>query len=334
MSRRVMKHFIKITALLVFCLAPFLITAPVSAIDDPSGTPTVDNIGGYKNLIGDGDVLIFGEYNIPYADDDIPPVPASSTYILRLLNSGGAELGRIAPRVFFDYGYNKGAFSFYFSTADNLTFGGIYTIRISQNPAYFDTPQSYDYVMSPSSWTTAETQEDNRVALTIAVISTAQRLEAEYTAYVLVESGLSGTVLSSPTGETYFRNVIYGIQVMAASLYLLQIMPYDIEEREYSVNTTYENRYGDWVETDVEATAAQFGMTAQAWMALVFALPACFGFIITSAKKFHKVEPGLLVSAVIILMTYMMGWMPAAIFASIYQIMGIYTAYVWFYARG
>jgi len=330
-----MKLFIKIMVLLIMFILPFVIPAPVSAIDDPSSTPAVENIGGFKMLIGSGDVLIFGEYNIPYADDKIPPMPASSTYIFRLLDDSGNELGRTVPHVFFDYGYNKGAFSFYFSTGDNLTFGESYKIRISQNPAYFDTPKSYDYVMSPTSWTTAETQEANRTALTIAVIATAQRLEAEYTAYDIVESGLSGTVLSSPTGETYFRNVIYGIQVMAPSLFLLQMLPYDIEEREYSVNTTYEERHtGTWVQTDVEATASQFGLTAQAIMAMIFALPVCLGFIITSAKKFHKTEPGFLVSALVILMVYMMGWMPAAIFASIYQIMGIYIAYVWFYARG
>lgn len=332
--------YLRIAILLMVFIFPAVLPLSALAVDPPSSTPSVSNIHGYGYLIESGDVLIYGDYNIPYIT--LPDVPANLTYIFRLLDSGGNEMGAVVPFAYFNYGYDSGAFGFYFADGGGVTFGGDYTIRISQNPVYFATPQDYDYVIPSSAWTTSVTHEDNQTELAVAVISTAERLGAEYsTANItisLLESGLTGTVLSSPLGETYFRGVIYGIQVMAPSLFMYQIIPYDTSgDRVYGENlsATYKERYtGTWVETDVEETGIQFGMTGTAITALLFAFPVCLGFIIVSAKKFHKTEPGFLVSALVVLMVYMMGWMPAAIFATIYQLCGIYVAYVWFYSRG
>ena len=327
---------VKVVSLfMVFAISIILPSVALALDGTPGVDPSVANVHGFKNLIDTGDVAIFGEYNIPY--DPLPSSPSSSTYIIQLLDADGNEKGAVVPYVFFDYGYNLGGFGMYFGPSDNVNFGETYTIRISQNPAYFDTPESFDYVMPVQVWTTAETQADNRVQLAIAVIAAAERLEAEYDTYTLLDSGITGTVLYSPTGETYFRGALYGIQAMAPSLFLVQVAPYDDYDRVYTENMSdnYTGRYtGTWIETDIEATATQFGLTPTAIMAMGFALPVCLGFVIVSAKKFHKVEPGFLVAALVVLMVYMMGWMPPAIFALIYQCCGIYIAYVWFYARG
>ena len=261
------------------------------------------------------------------------------TYTFQLITTANStEVGAVTPFVSFDNGYNGGAFGMYFDSTDNLTFGGNYTLRIAQNPVHFDTPVNFDYEIPSASWTTAETQANNQIELAIAVIAAAERLEDEYTDYTLLESGLSATVLYSPTGETYFRGAFYGIQLLAPSLFDIQVAPYDTsDERVYTDNMTdnYTGRFtGTWVETDTEATALQFGLTPQAIMAMLFSLPVCLGFIIVSAKKFHKSEPGFIAAALVILVVYMMGWMPGAIFATVYQACGVYLAYVWFYARG
>lgn len=305
------------------------------ATDDPDADPTIDNVRAFRYLMESGDVVIFGEYNIPHGT--IPDEPASSTYMIVLLDDSGNQLGFTTPYSFFDYGYNLGAWSMYFSATDNLTWSGNYTIRIAQSPAYFTTPEVYDYEMAASAWTTSTTQDDNRTELAVAVITTAEHLESQYTGYTLLESGITGTVLYAPTGENYFRNVIYGIQAMAPSLFLYQMMPYDTDVKTYSTNMSdnYTGRFtGTFIETEVEETATQFGFTPTAIMALCFSSPVCLAFIFVSAKKFHKIEPGLLIACLIVMMTYMMGWMPPAVFATIYQIMGIYLGYVIFYARG
>jgi len=326
---------VKIVSLIVAFALSVIVPAAVLALDGtPAADPSVDNIHGFKDLVLTGDVAIFGEYNIPYTT--LPSTPASSTYTIKLMDAGGNQVGAVVPYATFDLGYNLGAFGLYFSPGA-VTFGGTYTIRISQNPVYFASPESFDYEIPALAWTTATTQADNRVKLALAVLATAERLHTQYPTYTLLESGLSGTVLYSPTGENYFRGAFYGIQAMAPSLFLYEVAPYETTSHVYTENMSanYTSRYGGtWVGPEVTATANQFGLTATAVMAMIFALPVCLGFIIVSAKKFHKTEPGFLVSALVVLTVYMMGWMPAAIFATIYQICGIYLGYVWFYARG
>lgn len=319
-----------VAIILFLCLADIIL-----AIDDPDSTPTIFNIKANRNLLEDGDILIYGEDNIPYGDD-YPDEAASSTYIIRLMD-GEDTIGTIMPTSYFENGYNEGCFSFYFYESDNVTWGEQYDIRISQNPAYFDESQYWNYEMPLSAYTTYEEAEDNQTELTINIISIAQRLEATHPLYTLLEDSPGGTVLSSPAGETYFRQAIYGIQAMAPELFLVQILDTDTASREWTKGQfeSYEDRFSEnWTGEEVEASAGQFGLTGPAIMAFIFALPVSIGSIIVSFKKFKKGEPGFVIVFVIITMAALMGWFPTAIYATMYQLMAIYLAYVWFYARG
>jgi len=332
---KTVKAFVIIGMLLVSLVLPFVTVRPAYATDPPDSRPTISNVHAFRNLKETGDVAIFGEYRIPYTV--IPDEPSSSTYMIILVDSTGNETGFTVPYAFFDFGYNLGAWGMYFEAADNFTWGADYTIRIAQSPAYFTAPENFDYEMSSTAWTSSTSEEDNQLELAIAVIATAERMEAEYTDYTLLEAGLTGTVLYSPTGENYFRNVMNGLQVLAPTLFLYQIIPYDTDIPEYGTNMSdnYTGRFtGTFIGDEVTATGNQFGLTGTAVMAMGFSFPIGLAFTIVSAKKFHKIEPGLLVFALIIMVTYMMGWMPPAIFATVYQCMGVYLAYVWFLARG
>ncbi len=327
--------FLRIFIILVALLSPLWANYVVLAIGTPSSTPTISNVHANRYLIESGDRLIYGDYNIPYT-----PVPtdaaASETFTFRLL-SGTTEIGSVIPYCLINNGYNKGVFSFYFSAADNISWGQTYTIRISENPAYFDTPVSFDYVISASAWTILVDQESNQADLTINILSAAQRMQTTYSTYTFLESSTGGTVLASPVGETYFRGAIYGLQAMAPNLFLVQTLGTDNtsishETTQFSI---YRNRLSSsFVGTAENATASQFGITPSMVLGMLFLFPVCIGSIIVSAKKFHKAEPGFLCCALLLILGALMGWVPAPVFASIYQLMGIYIAYLWFYARG
>jgi len=324
-------------AIVFICLAlPFALSGLVLAIDDPGSDPTATQLKINRYLIEPGDVLIYGEYNIPYTSP--PGEAADEAYIIRLLDADGAtELGSVTPYVLFDNGYNEGAFGLYFSAADNLTWDESYTIRISQNPALFDTPSSTDYVLPLSAYTSKTTQDDNQTELAINIISLAQRLETAHSAYTLLEASAGGTVLSSPTGETYFRGAIYGIQLMAPSLFLVQVLEQDATDREWTTAQfdTYQRRFdGTWVGTDTANTSAQFGITDQMFLGALVILPLSIGSIVVSAVKYKKTEPGLVAASVFLIWGALMGWMPTAVFATAFQVMAVYLGYVWFYARG
>jgi len=319
-------------------LVPVVITMAfcgimVLAADPPSDTPTISNVKVNTYLLKTGDVLIYGDYDIPYDNPGEQP-PADSTYILRLMD-GDEEIGMITPYVYFDNGYNLGVFAFYLESG--IVWETPYIIRISQNPAVFPSPESWDYVMQASAYTSATTHGDNQTELALNIILAAQRLEVAYPAYTLLEPSAGGTVLSNPAGENYFRGAIYGIQAMAPDLFLVQLVASDNEAREWTTDQfdEYAERFSTmWVGEETEATAEQFGLTTPGIMSLVFVLPICLGAIVVTSIKFRKVEPGLVFSILTMTCAVLMGWFPGAMYAIILQFMAIYIAYLWFYSRG
>jgi len=307
------------------------------AISPPSSTPTVSDMHYNRNLLETGDILLYGEYDLPY--DPVPTTAsAAQSFIFQLIDTDNAtELGAITPFVFFDNGYNEGVFGMYFAPADNFTWGLSYILRISQNPAQFASPTSEDYLIAPTAFTTKTSQLDNQVELAINVINLANELEQIYTTYTLLDTAAGGTVLSSPSGETYFRGVIYGLQLMAPSLFMVQVLEYDTSYRTWTTTNTdnYSARFdATWVGASENATMAMFDMTQGSVMAIIFILPLMIGSIVVTTMKFRKAEPGFIMCAVLAMLGLLMGWLPAAIFATIYQLLGMYIAYIWFYARG
>ena len=328
------KTIIRIAVILAIVSYPLVFASLVYATDPPDSDPTISNVNANINLIESGDVLIYGEHNIPYAA--LPAEDADDTYIFRLIDTDNStHLGAILPFTQLDNGYNEGGFSFYFTASDNLTTDQQYIIRISQNPANFDSPQHYDYVMPLSAWTSSVTQDDNQVELTLNIISMAQNLESAHDA-TLLESSAGGTVLSDPTGERYFRGIIYGIQLMAPDLFLVQVLTIDTADRLWTTDQfdQYEGRFtGTWLGTTTANTSATFGTTTPTLMTMVFLLPIILGAIVISAIKFRKVDPAFMVAALALIATVLMGWMSTAVFATIYQLFAIYVGYLWFYAR-
>jgi len=337
MKKRIDGRLLRIIGATLLPVGIFLaLVIPVFATAPPISTPSVSDVKANINLIEDGDVLIYGLYNLPYDVLDLPEDDASKTYLLCLIDTDGAtHLGTVTPFPQFDSGYNKGVFGFHFSAADNLTTDQSYIIRISQNPAFFDDPQSYNYDMSLSAWTDATTQEQNQLELILNIIALAEELETEHEV-TLLESSVGGTVLSDPTGERYFRGAIYGIQAMAPELFLVQSLTWDTDDQEWETTEfdSYGSRFsGYFIGTASDNTSATFGLDTPTFMGLIFALPIILGAVIVSSIKFKKAEPGYLVSALVLILVALMGWIEIALFALVYQLMAMYIGYLWFYSR-
>lgn len=323
----------------------FVVTVPLwlpglaLAIDQPDSNPSFSDVRVNRNLITSGDVCVYGKYNIPYAT--IPTdAKADEAFIFRLIGTDNStELGSVGPYVYFFDGYNLGVFSFYFESAisANFTWESAYILRISENPALFDAPTYYDYVIPlANTYTSASTQADNQVDMAVRIIAMANDLEAEYTSYTFLEQSAGGTVLSAPTGATYFRGAIPGLQLMAPRLFLLQPVDMDVSSVNWTTDQAeaYQERFdGTWVGASENATAIRFGVERPMLMALGAGLPACLGLIIVSQKKFKKTEPGLIACAIVLILLFVMGWIPTAIFATLNQLEGIYISYLIFYAR-
>lgn len=324
------------SAVLLALTAIMLIASPAAATSQPDSNPTISGVHANTYLLAEGDILIYGRYNIPYAS--IPDDAADDTYIISLIDTDNATfLGSVTPFAYFDSdGYNEGAFGLYFSAADNLTSDQNYTIRISQNPAFFDDARSFDYIMESNAWTDETEQDDNQLELRLNIISIAEDLESAHDV-TLLESSVGGTVLSDPYGETYFRGAIYGIQAMAPDLFLVQSLEWDTTDRVWTTEQfdDYATRLDDtFIGDATEATSEALGLgSTQTLMTLIYCIPIIVGAVIISKIKWRGAEPAYLVAPVVIILCGLMGWIDPAIFALIFQVMVMYIGYLWFYAR-
>jgi hypothetical protein len=325
----------KIVIIVLSILAPvFYCHICYATVADPdSPGPSIDHLHVNQNLVLPGDRLYYGIYNLPYAT--LPTVPANQTFLFRLLNFTGTEIGQITVFPYFQLGYNQGLFAFYLPPTGAPNWNAELTIRISENPAQFATPKSWDFTIAQANYSTLDTQTLNQGELTSKLIEIARILEVTYSISLVVTSG--SMQILTVAGETYFGGSIQGLQAMTPQLYLVQSYSLDLESTEWTTEQfdAYENRFnGTWVGTDIQATATQWGISPTMVWSLIVTLPICLAFIIFSSIKFKKADPGFVVCALMLIMSVLMGWVPKAIFASIYQLCGIFIAYIIFYARG
>ncbi len=334
-SKKLVIYRLAVVAALII-LPLFVLVKPTQSMDAPTSAPTVTNIHVNRSLVTSGDWLVYADYDIPYTVT-ANMTPADSSFIFRLIATDGTtELGAIAPYASssFNLGYNEGNVFFYFTGAE-LVWGTAYIIRISENPAFFASPTYWDFPIPSTAYTSSTSQLDNQAEVAANVLLAAKRLQPAY-GLATTEPSSGGLVLSSPYGETYFRGACYGIQAMAPTLFFVQLVQLDTTSTNWT--TTQADAWGSqfagtWYASGENATATQFGLmpTTVAGMFIVF--PLCIGLMVLSSMKFKRIEPGLVSGSVLLIMSFLMGWIPAAVFASIYQLMGIYTGYVWFYAR-
>lgn len=338
MNRGNALRLLGLAVILLACIVPF-VTSPVEAKkEQPDNPPTISEVKANRNLITSGDICIYGEYALPY--ETLPDVPAEDCFIFRLMNTDNStEIGAITPYTYFDYGYNLGIFSFYFedSASAGIVWDTNYTIRVSQNPGQFDSPTYWDFLMPSNAYTSEVTQADNQENMAIRIIDMARDMGDEYTTTDFLEQSALGTILSVPEGATYFRGAIPGLQAMAPTLFLIQSIEVDWDASDNWTTTQADNytaRFtGTWVGNSENATAVQFGITGPTLTGVVIILPACIGAIMLAYKRYRRNEPGLIAAVLIIVLGFVMGWLPAAIMALIFQLLGVYIAFLLNYSR-
>ncbi|MDD5338170.1 MAG: hypothetical protein PHG35_01995 [Dehalococcoidales bacterium] len=315
-------------AVIAFCPAAY------AYIDQPDAAPSVSFLHVNRNLLTTGDAAVTGAYNIPYTD--YPETIASRNFYIRLVSANGTEdIGTVTPFTYFNRGYGHGAFMIYI--ASGYEWEANYIVRISENPSQFEAPVNFDFILNAADYFTAsETSSDNQADLDSQVIKLATDLQSHYTSYTFIQTIPGRTVLAAPTGETYFSNAMPGLQSMAPGIFLIQLVYPDTTSSNWT--TTQSDNYtarfsGGWTGAATNATASQFHVTPQMVTGLVFTLPICIGAIILSSRKFLKAEPGFIVCLIALIMSFILGWVPAAVFASFYQALGIYVAYLLVGAR-
>lgn len=251
-----------IAALIIFL---FAFPAGIALADqaNPDSTPTATTYV-FRNLIESGDQLYVVYANIPYAAT--PTELESDAFIWRLIDTDGTSvLGQTTGYPFNDSGYGYNVYSFYFSSAEAPTWDQAYTVRLTGNPAIFDTPPTYDYTLDSGDFSSAASDTPTqRTELGNRIILMAQNLDIQWgltTTTTLLSETETGTVLSI-NGEAFFRNAILGLQAMAPQIFSFESGTVSNTDRTWSsaYATNISTQYaGTWVGTAQSAGASFFG---------------------------------------------------------------------------
>lgn len=250
-------------------LAALLLSAtPVYAdTPDPDSNPTLEDVNVYRNLLETGDMLVIIYANIPYATT--PDLPVTQTFIWRLIDTDGVtEFGSTVGYAYNDDGYGYNVSSLYFTAAEftalGIVWGTSYTIRLSGNPAAFDTPPVYNFTINAGHYSALTVTADVQAELAARILTIAADLDNKWglaSAYSLLTQSETATVLSI-YGEAFFRGAIHGLQAMAPTVFSVVIRPIDIDPRDWSDNYTASltgQWSGTWVDTAQAAGKVLFG---------------------------------------------------------------------------
>lgn len=325
---------ILIVALIVgVSLVPLFATPVFAVTAQPAIDPTITQIHINRSLYQDNDTLVYGMYYIKYST--IPPINADENFNFYLMDSGGTiYYGKANLFVYHDGGYNHGLISFYFAPGAFPNWGDSYLIRIEEIVGQFTTPENFDITIPTSAYTTETTQAANQDELADNLYRIGSILESEYDTVFFTDYG-DGMKLSD-AGEVYYRGAIPGLRAMCPDLYLLQQKEVDYATKQYTTEKfdNYSTRYaGTWVGDSMDAGGDLLGMAGVTFMFFVFTLPLCAAGVIFSFLKFKKGEPGFIFASLMMIMAVIMGWMPQALFATVFQLFAIYIGYLLFFSK-
>lgn len=201
-------------------------SSPVLAMDEPESV-TLYNIEIFKDLIVTGDFLAIVPYNIPFTTQ--PPNNINETFIFSLLSpDASTENGSVLAYPRYTGGYGKGIVSFYFESG--MAWDAAYIFRVQENPAFYATPQKWNFSIGPSQYSS---DVDQSQGLRAKILDSASELTNEWVVDLLTNSDSGQTVLST-YGELYYINAVPGLQTMSPSLFAVQIESPDYTQRSWS----------------------------------------------------------------------------------------------------
>jgi len=243
-----MKKYMIAIAPFFALLAIILYAVPAYAfIDSPDSTPTIESKKAYRNILETGDMLIIVYANIPYSSE--PEIAVDDAFIWRV-RDGDTLLGCAVGYPYNSNGYGYNVYAFYFSADDAPTWGEAYTLRLSGTPYAFEDIPEYNFTLQGNDYSNLTDSDDVKAELASDILTIATDLDNKWaleTGYSLLLEVETGTVLSI-YGEAFFRGAVYGIQALAPSLFRLQYLDMDAEDREWS--ETYINELeAQWNET-------------------------------------------------------------------------------------
>lgn len=289
-----MKKILRIIGSIIIgvCLIPL---TSVFAVSNPDSI-SITAVTVFSDVLNPGDQLVFCRYDVEYTVT--PSEDASDTFMMAVYDTDGTTLLYTRPMVY----YQHNVYSVYLTSAQALTEGGAYTVRIMGNPAIFD-PLIEDTNMD--SWVLTPSDYSDGTLMGDFLLNQAAILEADWSITLLSASGKLNS-----TGGLTFKTAIPGLGDMAP----------DIFETTASIpvssNISYNNSYGNTVAARIGSMNTAFTDigdwlgVSQTWAQV---LVASFGALITASAIFaatRRPDMGVVGAGFAIVTFGWMGWFP------------------------
>lgn len=146
-----MKHLklLRIIAIVITCMLSLTITMPVLAqIHEPDDTFIIGQVEVYRHVLEENDQLYLITGTIEYTTIPVN-INVTQSYLVRLRNAAGVELGQTTFYAYHNDGYDYGMCSIYFSAAEvaavPVGWNQPYTIHFDGNPTlhWLDTTATH-----------------------------------------------------------------------------------------------------------------------------------------------------------------------------------------------
>lgn len=300
MRRLILLPFVILTLLMVASPALAFLTAPTSM--------SFPSVKVFRYLVESGDVAVIFEYKCEYST--YPDTYASNSLIFKMFN-GADLLNTDSPypyRIFENNGY-WGVGLFYFSAADNLTWGSAYTLTLQQLPAYYDPAASVNRDINVTDYCAETTQLGNQQALYDYVMEICDRWHEDYldgmTTPISLKTATDMSIVLSAYGEAYFVNALPGLQTMCPQLFAIQTyVPTTLpvtSTYDMSLGNTYGGRMsGSDIQRGANRIGVYFSISGYFVLGIFIFIVAIIPPIWTQRKNWG-LEPGLAISAVIVI---------------------------------
>ena len=318
-------------ALLTVGLFPSLVWA------DPAAPTNLqfESVSVFHHVIEEDDFVLIFHYNIHY-DASQPDESANKLFTFRLLDTNGIDhLGAVVPYAYYNSGYDQGCGAFYFSAEDAPAWEQAYVVRISGNPEYFSSPPLVSRTLILSDYSQLETQGENQAVLGNYIIEIGRDLETNWSAELLFV-GDTGTMLN-PTGESYFKGAITGLQAMAPQIFPIRTTSPQYEETEWTEaqGEAYRTRFLDtWFGEALQSLGNLFHVPWN-FVSGMFIIVAVIVMAVFCQWQYGNVKAVAPAAVCLLLGGTVSGWWSPAILAIINIFVGgLFLGYVWMFRHG
>lgn len=343
MSKQVLKIAIILGLLTSVLMAPLSIHAQLAAPD----TTELETVRCWRHVLEPDDVLMIARYNIHYGNTSAQPYqPINETFDFTYTLGNSTLAGNTTAYPFFNLGYSRGLVAFYWGGNETLTppWADTGNVTMTGTGLFGGGPPTDTFTLTSSNWVTptdpASIREDLRQWLINALLFVEldwnnwyadQGFDDSQADLLMTVEG--SYIVASPGGATYLRYAIEDIETIVPLLFMFQLTQPSHTERDHDLTqqTTIENQHeGDALGNATAIASDLLGGVGRIWASTLIVLVGCFGIIIVCQTAWGKMNCGMLIAYVLILLAtpeglFQMGLM--ALFACLAVLQIAYTLF-------